>query len=313
MNTGRSAESIAQLRRALDTAATAGDRRSLLHATNNLGLAHWRSGDHRQAVTCWQQAVPVAQEIGDKQNAGIVIGNMGEVYLAQGEYYRATRCFTFALRTAVELRDWASVADQLANAAAIASVHDRADEAERLLDRAIALARFLDTPYFLCAWLHRLAEILVGQGRLDEADRLNTEALDVAATHNESETTTRAQALSIRLQVELGRMDARVGADRIRSLDHGGVELHERAVLLDTLWQLEPTREIAHRAAELHRLLHERAPSVAHRQSYRRLTGETLPPAPPLPPLPEAVESDPVELEELLQEVDEAVRRLGLT
>jgi tetratricopeptide (TPR) repeat protein len=255
----------------------------------------------------------VAQEIGDKQTAGIVIGNMGEVYLAQGAYYRATRCFAFALRTAVELRDWTSVADQLANAATIAVEHGRDDEAEHLLNRAIALARFLDAPYFLCGWLHRLAEIHLGQGRLEVADRLNAEALDVATTHNESETTARARALSIRLQVALGRMDARAGADRIRALDHEGVELHERAVLLDTLWQLEPTREAAQRAAEQYRVLHERAPSVAHRRAYLRLTGVALPPAPPLPPLPEVVESDDIEFTELLQEVDEAVLQLNVT
>lgn len=312
MDTGEMDESRALLQRALDTAAEAGHRRCLLHATNNLGLAHWRSGDHLRAITCWQEAVPVARQIGDRQTAGIVIGNMGEVYLSQGDHVRATKCFTHALRIGIELQDWTSIADQVANVAAIATTHGAAREAERLLTQAIALARFLDAPYFLCGWLHQLAKLHLAQGRLDEADRFNSEALDVAEEHDERDVATKASILSVRLQVARGRMEAEVGLERLYALGRDRIELHERATLLDTVWHLAGTREAALEAAHQHRVLYERAPTVEHREACARLTGERLPPGPALPPLPDDVEAEVVDFRGLLQEVDQAISRLGV-
>jgi hypothetical protein len=44
--------------------------------------------------------------------------------------------------------------------------------------------------------------------------------------------------------------------------------------------------------------LYERAPAVAYREAYERLTGTRLPPGPPLPALPEMVTREPVDVEE---------------
>ncbi|MGR6964340.1 tetratricopeptide repeat protein [Geodermatophilus sp. URMC 61] len=311
MNTGEIPESRALLQQALDTAAEAGDRRCLLHATNNLGLVHWRSGDHLRAVTCWQEAVPVAHEIGDTQTAGIVIGNMGEAYLGQGDLVGAIKCFTHALRIGVALRDWTSIADQVANVAAIAAALGLARAAERLLTHAIALARHLDAPYFLCGWLHQLAKLHLAQGRLDQAERLNSEALDVANEHNERDVTTKAYILSVRLQVALDRMDVEKGVQRLRALERDPIEPHERAMLLDAVWHLTGTEEAARKAADQHRTLHDRAPTVEHREACARLTGVRLPSGPPLPPLPDDVEAEVADFPRLLREVDQAIGQLG--
>ena len=47
----------------------------------------------------------------------------------------------------------------------------------------------------------------------------------------------------------------------------------------------------------LNRVLYERAPAVAYRKAYERLTGTRLPPGPPLPAVPEVVAREPVDLE----------------
>ena len=57
-------------------------------------------------------------------------------------------------------------------------------------------------------------------------------------------------------------------------------------------------------------MLYERAPAVAYREAYERLTGTRLPPGPPLPALPEMVTREPVDVEELLREVDLALQEL---
>jgi hypothetical protein len=207
-----------------------------------------------------------------------------------------------------------TVADQLACLAATATTQSQDREAERLFAQAIALARLLDAPYFLCDWLHQLAKVRFAQDRLDEADRLNQEALEVANERNERDIQVRARLLSLRLQVALGRIDTDAAIGRLQALEDTWVEPHERAALLDTMWQLDPTQEAARKAAsDLYRTLYERAPSVEYREAYARLTGVTLPPGPPLPPLPKAVEEDLGGVDEVLRQVDKAASQLGAT
>jgi tetratricopeptide (TPR) repeat protein len=314
LNTGQTATALALLQQALDAATRAGDRRRLLYAAGNLGLVHWRRGDHLRAVECYHQALSVAQEMGERQTAGVYIGNLGEVYREQGDHVQATRCFVHALRTAVEVGDWTSVADQVANAAATAAAQGQDQQAERLFAQAIALARLLDAPYFLGGWLHQLAKLHLAQGRLDEAERLNQEALEVADRSNEREVQVPAFLLSLRLQVSHGRIDTDAAIGRLRALEATWAEPHERAALLDTLWQLDPTQEVARKAAaDLYRTLYERGPSTEYREAYTRLTGVTLPPGPSLPPLPKVVEEDVGDLDELLEQVEKAASQLGAT
>jgi hypothetical protein len=99
---------------------------------------------------------------------------------------------------------------------------------------------------------HRYA----GQGWLEEAGRLNEQALEIAARRDDREIQLRAQVLAVRVRVALG------------------------------------------------------SSAVAYREAYERLTETRLPPGPPLPALPEVVAREPVEVEELLREVDLAIKEL---
>jgi hypothetical protein len=86
---------------------------------------------------------------------------------------------------------------------------------------------------------------------------------------------------------------------------------HERALLLEARWRIDPADEEARStAADLYRDLHARTPSVAYRQAFAFLTGAYLTPGPPLPPLPEALEEEAVDLPDLLMQVDRIVEEL---
>jgi predicted ATPase/class 3 adenylate cyclase len=312
LNTGQTAAALALLQQALDKATTAGDRRCLLYAAGNLGLVHLRQGNHLEAVRFCRQALGVAQEMGERHTAAVYAGNMGEVYREQGDHLQATKCFVHALRIAVRLGDWTNVADQVANVAATAAAQGDEPQAERLFARAIYLARVLDAPYFLCAWLHQLAKLRVAQGRLEEAHRLNQEALEVADRSNEREVQVPALLLSVGLEAALGHTGTQAATGRLRALEDSWIEPQERALLLDTLWQLDATQEAARSAAAgLYRRLYERAPSVRYREAYARLTGTTLPPGPPLPPLPDVLDENIADLDALLRQVDEVSAQLA--
>jgi tetratricopeptide (TPR) repeat protein len=196
--------------------------------------------------------------------------------------------------------------------AATAAAEGRDREAERLFAQAIALARQLDAPYFLSDSLHELAKLRLAQGKLDEAERLNQEALEVADRSNERDIQVRARLLSLHLRVRLGRINTDTAVDELRALEGAWVEPHERAALLEALWQLDPTREETRKTAvALYRRLYEQAPSVRHRDAYARLTGVTLPPGPPLPPLPDELQEDIGDVDALLRQVDKVSMQLG--
>ena len=268
-------------------------------------MVHLRHGEHRPAVAHGLRAFEVAQEIGYRQTAGVVVGNLGEVYRDEGDYVPATRCFAYALRIALDLRDWTTIGDQVANLAATAAGPGAGREAERLFDRAIAIGRHLDAPYLLCGWLHRLATLHVEQGRFDEAERLNREALEIAETHDERDLRIRAFVLEQRLRVVVGAARPDEAIARLRELEDGCTEPHERALVLEALWRLDPTAEDARSAAaHLYRDLYERTPMVEYRAAHAFLTGVTLPPGPPLPPLPAPLDEDAADVAELLRQVD---------
>jgi predicted ATPase/class 3 adenylate cyclase len=295
-------------RLALDTANRTADRRCQLHAATNLALACSWSGEHLAALTYGRQAFEVAREIGSRQAAGLAIGNMGETYRDEGDLARATRCCAYALRIAVELRDWISIADQLAVAASAAG---QRGDAVRLLERAVALARHLDAPHLLCGWLHQTATLHAEQGRFAAADELNREALAVAVAHDERDVQVRASVLAEQLQVALGRKRAEEAVASLRRQTGVWTQPHERALILATLWRIDPDDEQARSgAAELYRDLHAQTPNVAYREAFAFLTGTSLPPGPPLPPLPEELEDGAADLAALLVQVDRVVGEL---
>jgi tetratricopeptide (TPR) repeat protein len=305
LNTGRPEAALDHLRRSLATAEQAGDRHSMLAAAGNLGWGYVRRADLLGALASYRQALEVAQDIGARQAGNTLVGNLSEIYREVGDLGAARVCAMRALRVALELGDWTSVADQLAHLGAIAAAEDDAEAAARLLGRAIELGRQLEAPYLLCEWLHRLARVELAAGRSVEAERLNSEAQRIAEEHDERNTQVISYALAVRLRVTAGHLDAGSAAEQLRKATGKWNEAHEVAVLLDAAWQLDPTDTGARETAGvIYRGLCERAPTVEHRDAYRRLSGADLPPGPQLPPLPEwiAAEDGP-DLETLLERI----------
>jgi class 3 adenylate cyclase/tetratricopeptide (TPR) repeat protein len=307
--TGDSAEGLDLLRRSLEAATEAGDRRGVIHAANNLGMLYAARGDHVRTLACFEQALTVAQEIGYRQMAAVVIGNIGELYLLRGGYEQATACFAHALRIAVELGDWTSVANRIASLAATAAALGDLRSAEHRFTLAIRLVRTLNASHFLLSeWLHALAQLLHSAGRPGEAEPLNDEALAVAVLHGERDIELRARLLSLRLQVALGHVRPSDAALELRVLEHAWTGTPERAAIMEALVEFCPA-EAGTRAtaAALYRELYERAPNVEYRRAFERLTGTTLPPGAPLPPVPAAAALGPVDVDDLLQQVEPAV------
>jgi hypothetical protein len=179
----------------------------------------------------------------------------------------------------------------------------------------VALARTSGDSIALYAYLHQQARLLADAGRLEEAERTNQEILEATA-EADARTRLRAELLSIRLRVALGRLDPTAALARLEAMRAATTETGEQAAVLETIWQVDPTREDARqRAADLYRAHYEQAQTVECREAYARLTGVELPPGPPLPSPLEPLDDGRAELDAdaLLRKVDEAAKELEPT
>jgi tetratricopeptide (TPR) repeat protein len=309
-HTGEHAEALRLLQRALDTATMAGYRPGVIHAANDLAGVRSERGDHVRAIRDFWQALVVAQEIGDRRNVTLVIGNIGESHRRQGEYGRALRCFAHAFRIAVEIADRTGMAALAGNLATTVAAQGREPEAEQLLARAVKLAESLDAQFWICESLYQQALLLTTAGRLHEAEQAIQRVLDITSKHQQGRVELQAGLLSVRLLVALGRMERSAAMWQLRELRNNWVDPPEQAAILDALWQLDPSQEQWRRdAARLYRTLYDQAPTVEYREAYERLTGASLPAAPSLPPVPDSVSREPLDLSEVLEQLDQAIRQ----
>ena len=106
-----------------------------------------------------------------------------------------------------EVGDRVGVTRSVGNAALTLAAMERDDDAETLFEHAIALARAAETPYFLCEYLHHLADLLVRQGRHEDALTRNEEALEIARAIERHDVESPAELLSVRARTAAGLLD----------------------------------------------------------------------------------------------------------
>jgi class 3 adenylate cyclase/tetratricopeptide (TPR) repeat protein len=311
-DTGRRDAALTLLRNALTAAAEAGDERGRGRIASDLATLHAEGGHHGDAVDYVRQALSIAQRIGDLWVVAVCIANAAELHLDRGEYALAARSCAHGLSVALELRDWVLITQGVGRFAAIAAAIGEQERAEKLYARAVALARSSGDSIALYAYLHQQAKLLAAAGRLEEAERTNQEILEATASAD-ARTRLRAELLSIRLRVALGRLNPGAALARLEEMVAAAAEAGEQAAIWDAIWQVDPTREDAReRAADLYRAHYEQAQTVECREAYERLTGIELPPGQPLPSPLEPLADGRAELDAdaLLRKVDEAAREL---
>jgi predicted ATPase/class 3 adenylate cyclase len=312
---GRRDEALTLLRRALAAAVEAGDERNRGRIASDLAALHAERGAHGDAVGYLGQALSVARRIGDRFSVAVCIANAAQLSLDRGEYDQAARYSAHALSVALELGDWVMIAAGVGRFAAIAAARGEERRAEELFHRAATLARAIGDSFTLHESLHQQAKLLADAGQLEEAERMNRQILEASA-QADAGTRLRAELLSKRLQVGLGRLDRPAAVARLQAMAAAATEAGDQAAIWETLWQVDPAQEAARASAAAHyRTLYRQAPTVEARQAYARLTGAELPPGPPLPSPLEPLDDRRVELDAdaLLHKVDEAARELERT
>ena len=134
------------------------------------------------------------------------IANAAELHLDRGEYAQAAHYSAHGLGVALELRDRVLITRGVGRIRRHRCRERRATTGRELFVRAVTLARAIGDSIALHAYLYQQAKLLADAGRLEEAERTNREILEATA-EADARTRLRAELLSIRLRVALGRLD----------------------------------------------------------------------------------------------------------
>ncbi|HEV3467827.1 MAG TPA: CHAT domain-containing protein, partial [Pyrinomonadaceae bacterium] len=164
---------------------TANDCREIGPVLSNLAADALDSGDHRKALDYLGRALALQRGTGDREGEATTLNNLGFVYHKAGDRARAFEHFHLALAAHREARNRRGEGDTLSNLmfawqsqgrTALAVFHGkRAVNAYQEVRAALAPLDVEAQKSFLLpreVVYHRLAELLVAQGRLPEAQQV---------------------------------------------------------------------------------------------------------------------------------------------
>ncbi|HWS53192.1 MAG TPA: CHAT domain-containing protein [Pyrinomonadaceae bacterium] len=164
---------------------TAGDCREVGPALSNLAADALDSGDRRKALEYLARALAVQRAIRDREGEAVTLNNLGFVYHTAGDHARAFEHFHLALAAHREAGSRRGEGDTLSNLmfawaargrGALAAFHGKqAVNAYQEVRASIAPLDVEAQKSFLLpreVVYHRLAELLVAQGRLPEAQQV---------------------------------------------------------------------------------------------------------------------------------------------
>jgi|GEM_PF-354396 len=284
-----------------------GDRGRAASALANLGVLYYDRGDYREAWNRMSRATELLLEAGDIRNAAVVLGSLGSIYSELGQSDEAMACHTAGLLISLEI---GNPQNAVLEAGAIGESYLRdgcLDRAEAFLESAYSLARRFDMNYWVCLYLHLLADVSSRRGTDEKAATVNGEALGIAEATGRLEVWLRAKLLDLSLRTGLGQIDAASCRKELQQLLRSSHSKAETGMIRYHLWKLGGRTEAARRtAAKLHRHLYATNPRRDYADRLKELTGERPAPGPPLgdpPPLVDGRDASPERILELLNEL----------
>ena len=247
-----------------------GDAFGVARTAGNLALLYSKLGQYDRALEYNQQETNYNQNMGSRRNIAFTAGNRASIYLEMGELKEAQACYQRAIELLEEVGFAWGVALHQAGLAHI--LHDEGidDRALALYEQAVPTLREHGARLYAISPLQEQAEILLGQGRLAEAQDLNQESLGMAKALNQEESTFDAQILAARLDFAQG--DKQHARRQLAELLAGADGQAQQARLHYELWHMGEEEEHARAARELYHQLYEHVPRYAFRRRLNELS-----------------------------------------
>jgi tetratricopeptide (TPR) repeat protein len=150
------------------------------YSVGNLGSAYMNLGQYQETITCFEQALVYAREQKDNWGEGCWLGNLGCCYSKLGQIAYAIECHEQALAISRKLGDREGEGDDLGNLGVYYAALGQTSRAMDYYQQAIAIHREVGDLHGVEGGLEKLAEVLIDEGRLQEAIPQATEAVRIA-------------------------------------------------------------------------------------------------------------------------------------
>ncbi len=174
---GRGGEGECLLRRALELAKGAGDRREAAFVLDRLSLVAYEEGDFPRALEFQEEALELRRELDDPREVATSLNNLGSLHYAAGHHERARALCHECLSHQRRLGDRTGEVISLQNLGHIAMALGSPEEAERWLLESLAAARHLRHGVLTARSLLGLGTVANARGAPDEARRYLQPAL----------------------------------------------------------------------------------------------------------------------------------------
>ncbi len=284
------------------------DKPGMATLSTNLGIVYFEKGAYDAALACYQQGLELSQELGNKQLIAITIGCIGSVHERKGEYEKAMYNFEKDLEIAEELGDKQGIAITLGLIGQLHTVKGEFDKAIQFLERQLAICRELNYQKGIAKAVNTLGDIyhhktqsdisikyydlaievarkidnrlvlgeslaekgnpLLAQGKVEEAQATQKEALKIAKQLGNPNLLFEVHILGVRVTATKDKKEA---AFILKELLLDVDAPIQKAALFYELYKIEKNSEYKQNALELYQKLYNETPQFIFKQRIQHL------------------------------------------
>ncbi len=185
--TGDFEKSTEYLKKQLGIAEKQGDKIQISRTLGNLGWVLDGQEKYREALDFYRKALKINRELGLKSEMIRMLDNIGYVLQCIGEYAQALVHHQSALEFARETNDIESLINIHANMALASKLSSDTRNAHKHFEMGLALIEQYGMTHSLPEFLIEKADLLLTEGKRDEATKLAREGLQKAEEINNAE------------------------------------------------------------------------------------------------------------------------------
>lgn len=285
------------------------DEAGISAAVGALGVVYEELGDYARAYDFYMRQLAICQQRNLLLDTLQVVANLASLYAQQGYFDRAIQGYLCQIPRALAVgSDWmASVGVQ--RLAQTLFWQGELGQMARPSQQAVVFTRLLNLRYYLCEALCQHAALHLAEGQPEAAALLCAEAMHMAAEVGRSDIAFAAWLLDLRCRLAAGQLAAPDLVAAVEARLAEDLAAAPRAELHRAAWEFGG--DAAHRQAAIDAFaaLYAQTPHIRYARALAQLAA--APPArPDLPPLPAFITADAPLLAAVLDQVDEAIRRL---
>jgi tetratricopeptide (TPR) repeat protein len=204
---GRNVEAEDALTEALQILRDLGNRRHLARAANNLASVQFERGALAEAAALYEEALSLNRQVGDRPAEAAAANNLASVRYEQGAIDEARRLDAEALEIRRTIGDRRGIALSLVNMAEVESDQGRLGDAQRMYEEAIRLNEALQDPAETAYALHGLAAVFSRANKLDAARPALERALRLQVQLEDHDAALRCRVALVQILMDEGRVE----------------------------------------------------------------------------------------------------------